>query len=184
MKSPTTTRPPKPPSGALPLPLVNELSRDEFVTLLGEVFEHAPWVAEAAFEAGPFESPDTLHEALVAAMRAASDDQRTALIDGHPELAGKAAAEGGLTAASAEEQAAAGLNACSAEELADIASLNAEYSERFAMPFIMAVKGRTRAQIFSAFRGRLKRSPAVEREEALMQIERIARFRVDALVSR
>jgi 2-oxo-4-hydroxy-4-carboxy-5-ureidoimidazoline decarboxylase len=158
------------------------LDRERFVEWFGGVFEHSPWVAEAAFAAGPFASRGALHAALVRAMRAASREGQLELIRAHPDLAGRAAKRGDLTAASTAEQSSAGLDQCSPEEYARFQALNHAYREKFNFPFIMAVKGRTRAEILAAFGRRLDNAPEAEFDEALEQIAQIARLRLEDLI--
>jgi OHCU decarboxylase len=161
---------------------LQRLERARFVELFGGAFEHAPWVAEAAFDAGPFRSIDALHRAMVEAMRRAPRARQLALIRAHPDLAGRAAVAGELSAASSAEQASAGLDRCTPAEFARLRELNEKYKEKFRFPFIMAVKGRTRAEILAAFEQRLGNSPEAEFGQALDQIARIARLRLDDLV--
>ena len=95
---------------------VNALDRSGFVTALGGVFEYSPWVAEAAWSKRPFADLDALYAAMVAAMRSAPNEAQLALVRAHPELAGKAAIRGELTADSSGEQSSAGLKDCSPKE--------------------------------------------------------------------
>jgi 2-oxo-4-hydroxy-4-carboxy-5-ureidoimidazoline decarboxylase len=159
------------------------LDRARFVEWFGGVFEHSPWVAETAFAAGPFASRGALHAALARAMRTASRARQLDLIRAHPDLAGRAAMRGDLTAASTAEQAGAGLSQCTPEEYARFQTLNRAYREKFGFPFVIAVKGHTRAEILAAFGRRLDNSPEAEFDEALDQIARIARLRLDDLIS-
>ena len=76
---------------------INGLDRVAFVERFGPLFEHSPWVAEAAWQDRPFADREELYEALVAAMYAAPRERKLALIRAHPDLAGKAAIEGTLT---------------------------------------------------------------------------------------
>jgi 2-oxo-4-hydroxy-4-carboxy-5-ureidoimidazoline decarboxylase len=161
---------------------VNALDRESFVAALGGAFEHSPWVAEAAWSMRPFASIDALHAAMLAAMRTASGAAQLALIRAHPELAGKAAIRGELTADSRIEQSGAGLDRCSPTEYARLQELNRAYNDRFGFPFIIAVRGLDRAGILARFGERLERSPSQEFDEALRQIGRIARFRLEALI--
>ena len=158
------------------------LERAQFVELFGGVFEHAPWVAERAFHAGRFHSLEALHGAMVAAMRQAPRERQLALIRAHPDLAGRAAIAGALTAASSAEQASAGLDQCTPAEFERFGELNDKYKEKFGFPFILAVRGTSRAEILAAFERRLGNPPDAEFEEALNQIARIARFRLEDLV--
>ena len=162
---------------------LNRLSPAAFATALGHVFEHSPWVAERAGRKRPFASVGALHETMMATVWAAPAASQMALLRAHPELAGKAALRGELTADSTLEQSGAGLAECSAEELVRLTTLNAEYSAKFGFPFILAVKGYDRAGILREFARRVERDPSVEFEEALKQVARIARARLDALLN-
>jgi len=162
---------------------LNRLSPAAFATALGHVFEHSPWVAERAGRKRPFASVGALHETMMATVWAAPAASQMALLRAHPELAGKAALRGELTADSTLEQSGAGLAECSAEELVRLTTLNAEYNAKFGFPFILAVKGYDRAGILREFARRVERDPSVEFEEALKQVARIARARLDALLN-
>ncbi|WP_340115319.1 2-oxo-4-hydroxy-4-carboxy-5-ureidoimidazoline decarboxylase [Pelagibius sp. 7325] len=159
--------------------------RAAFVARFGGVFEHSPWVAEAAFEAGlpvlPW-TPEGLHAAMVLAMRAGSDEQKRALIAAHPDLAGRLARAGRLTAESSKEQASAGLDMLSDAERQRFTALNEAYKAKFGLPFIMAVKGHTKDKILAAFERRLNNDSAAEFATALKEIEKIALLRLKDLL--
>ena len=161
---------------------LNRLSTAAFVAALGNVFEHSPWVAERASKKRPFQTLDELHETMIAAVWSAPAATQMALLRAHPELAGKAALRGELTTESTLEQSGAGLSNCSAEDLAKLTALNAAYTAKFGFPFILAVKGYDRAGILREFEQRLERDPSLEFEEALKQVARITRFRLEALL--
>lgn len=161
----------------------NALDRTAFVRAFGGIFEHSPWVAERACRKRPFKSIGTLHEAMMATVWEAPAASQMALLRAHPELAGKAALRGELTADSTVEQSGAGLDQCSAEELVRLTTLNAEYSAKFGFPFILAVKGYGRAGILREFARRVELEPSVEFDEALKQVARITRARLDALLN-
>ncbi|MBN9508982.1 MAG: allantoinase PuuE [Alphaproteobacteria bacterium] len=169
-----------PPGGYRP----SRLGRALFVARYGGVVEHSPWVAEATFDAGLGPEADTatgLAAALAAALRAAPHDRQRAVIEVHPDLAGRLARAGDLTFSSAGEQASAGLDRLSAEEVARFTQLNDAYRARFGFPFIMAVKGRGKAEILAAFETRLAHASDAEFAEALRQIEQIARLRLEEM---
>lgn len=163
---------------------VSALERDEFVARLGDIFEHSPWVAERAWARRPFRDVDALHAAMAAAVEGATAAEQLALIRAHPELAGREAAAGTLTAASTGEQKGAGLDRCSAEELARLRGLNAAYRERFGFPFVIAVKGRSRYEIMELIEARLKNDADTEFRTCLGEIAKIGRLRLDALFAR
>ena len=165
---------------------VTSLPRDAFVARFGGVFEHSAWVAEGAYDRGLGPEADTaagLHAAMVAVMRAAPRERQLALINAHPDLAGRLARAGRLTADSSKEQASAGLDMLTDEERSRFEKLNDDYKARFGFPFIMAVKGATKAQILDAFERRLGHDEAQEFATALEQIEKIARLRLDDMLS-
>jgi 2-oxo-4-hydroxy-4-carboxy-5-ureidoimidazoline decarboxylase len=161
---------------------VNALDRAAFVAVLGGVFEHSPWVADAAWSRRPFASRDALHAAMVAAMRSAPEKVQLALVRAHPELADRAALHGELTADSTREQSGAGLTDCSPRELVRLQDLNHAYKLKFGFPFIVAVKGLDRGEIIARFAERLEHDRATEWEGALQQIARIAGFRLEAMI--
>jgi 2-oxo-4-hydroxy-4-carboxy-5-ureidoimidazoline decarboxylase len=168
------------PSPRLSLAALERADRTGFVAALGAIFEHSPWVAEAAFEQRPFGSVAALHGAMVGIVRRAGSERQLALIRAHPELAGAPTVP--LTQASRQEQGSAGLSSAGAEERARFAELNRRYRETFGFPFVMAVKGRGKAEILAAFAERLAQSPEAEFERALQEIARIAALRLEALV--
>lgn len=165
--------------------LPSRMTRPAFVARFGGVWEHSPWIAEGAFDAGLTAAQDTadgLHAAMTVVMRAADEPAKLALIRAHPDLAGKLAAAGRLTAESTGEQASAGLDRLTDAERAEFTRLNDAYKARFGFPFILAVKGRSKGEIRDAFVARLQNDAAAEFAEALRQIERIALLRLKDLL--
>ncbi|WP_225207552.1 2-oxo-4-hydroxy-4-carboxy-5-ureidoimidazoline decarboxylase [Novosphingobium huizhouense] len=140
------------------------------------LFEHSPWV-EASADALP--STGNRHADLMAVVHAASPDEQLALIRAHPELAGKAAIDRTLTAASAAEQASAGLDRLSEAEFARFHALNAAYRERFDFPFIICVRLTDKAGILAAMERRLRNDRETEIATALAQIGEIVRLRLE-----
>ena len=155
-------------------------TKDAFVARFGGVYEHSPWVAERAFDAGPFDSVDALHAAMQRAVRDAHPDEQLALIRAHPELLGRLE-KAELTDASRAEQAAAGLDRCTPEQKARLRALNDAYRARFRFPFIVAVKGLDWAAIIAHLEARLPNHHETELQTALSEIGRIARFRLEDL---
>lgn len=170
-------------AGTITLDALNAASPADFVAALGGVFEHSPWVAEAAAVQRPFASLAALNAALAAALRAVSVERRLAVIRAHPDLAGKAARAGALTAASTAEQAGAGLDRLTEEEFAAFHRLNTAYAARFGFPFIVCVARLTKEFIFKRFSHRLENEKEVEVATALDEICRIAALRLDRAVT-
>lgn len=161
---------------------VDRLSRQDFVDALGSIFEHSPWVAEGVVDQRPFGTIAALHAAMVAIVMAAGPERQLVLLQAHPELAGKLARAGGLTTASAGEQASAGLDRLDAAEIARFDRANETYRARFGFPFIIAVKAqRDRHAILAAIETRAAHDRATELATALAEVAKIARFRLEAL---
>lgn len=155
--------------------------QEAFVSELGGIYEHSPWIAQRAWNQGPFSAVEDLHKALMSVVEQASQEEQLGLICAHPELAGKEAEEGSLTVASTYEQQGAGLNQCSREELDRLRKLNAAYRSKFGFPCVIAVKGLTRYQIMDTMQSRIANSQETEFRDCLEQIFKIAKFRLDAL---
>ncbi|MEE8444479.1 MAG: 2-oxo-4-hydroxy-4-carboxy-5-ureidoimidazoline decarboxylase [Alphaproteobacteria bacterium] len=160
------------------------MNREDFVNRFGGVFEHSPWVAEGAWDASvnPNSTSD-LHARMCAVLQGAEREKQLAVLMAHPDLAGKLAVTGELTADSTAEQASAGLDRCSPAEFEKFQALNAAYREKFRFPFIIAVKGLTRGEILSAFGDRVNNDTETEFATALRQVERIALLRLEQMLS-
>jgi 2-oxo-4-hydroxy-4-carboxy-5-ureidoimidazoline decarboxylase len=167
----------------LSLAALNSSDREAFVGALGHLFEHSPWVAEETYAKRPFASLDRLHDALCATMRAAPHDKQLELIRAHPDLAGRLAQAGRLTAASAMEQSAAGLDQLSSAESAEIQRLNGIYKMRFGFPFIICARLNAKATILAAMLFRVNNTSEAEYSTALSEIAKIARLRLNEAVT-
>lgn len=159
----------------------SEMDLDTFVATFGGIFEHSPWIAKGAhaLELGPTHDTATgVHSALARVFRSASQDQRLAVLKAHPDLAGKLAAAGELTAESTAEQAGAGLDLLTDDERETFQKLNAQYVARHGFPFIIAVKDNDKASILAAFHARIANDSTTEFATACRQVERIAELRL------
>lgn len=162
-------------------PTFSRLSRmdsPDFVTVCGGIFEHSPWIAQEAWKSRPFSSLSDLHEKLIAVVKRASAQQKLDLIKAHPDLVGRLAREGKLTAASTAEQSAAGLTALSAEEIAAFESNNEKYRNKFGFPFIICARQNRKEAILKAFASRLANTRDAEIAAALTEIFKIAQLRL------
>jgi OHCU decarboxylase len=157
---------------------LNQSSRAGFVAALGHLFEHSPWVVEWSEPHRPFASAQALHADLCAGLAQAPRERQLELIRAHPDLAGRLAQLGQLTAASAREQASAGLNQMTAPELAEFSRLNAEYRAKFGFPFVICARLNDRAAIARSLATRLEHAAEAERATALAEIEKIAWLRL------
>ncbi len=169
---------------ALTLEQLNAADAATAVQLLDGLYEHSPWIAEAALAQRPFRSLAHLKYAMVQVLEQAGVQPQLDLIRAHPELAGKAMVSNTLTAESTNEQNKAGLTNCTPEEFAQIQQLNADYNARFGFPFILAVRGPrgtglSKQEIIATFARRLNNHPDFERAEAIRNIHRIAEIRLN-----
>src|SRR5947207_1873172 len=119
---------------------INSLSYERFVEVIGPMFEHSPWIAEITFARRPFNSREELHEALCNTVRGANEQMQLALIRAHPDLVGRAALAGELTASSTSEQASAGLDKLTSDEVAMFQKFNHAYREKFGFPFVICAR--------------------------------------------
>jgi OHCU decarboxylase len=161
---------------------INAMDRAAFVQKFGGIFENSPWVAEKAWERRPFAGLEDMHAAMVAVAKNAPAAQQLALLQSHPDLAGKEAQAGAMTASSVAEQASAGLNALSPAEFAELSGLNAAYKAKFGFPFIIAVRMHTKEGIFFEFKRRLQNDTQTEFANDLQNVYIITRLRLNKLL--
>lgn len=160
------------------------MDKQTFVATFGAVYEHSPWIAEQAYAQGLQSSHNSvagLSQCLANILAASTKAQQLHLINAHPDLAGKAAVEGTLTAESTDEQKSAGIDRCTPEEFARFQAYNQQYKEKFAFPFIKAVKNSHRHEILAAFEERIHNDRETEFQQALREINKIAQFRLSAI---
>ena len=166
---------------------LNSCNAEAFADALAGIYEHSRWIPQRCAAQRPFATAIALKLALQATVRDAGRDAQLALVRAHPELAGKAALAGALTAESSDEQASAGLTHCSAAEFEALTQMNQAYNAKFGFPFILAVKGPdglglSRQAIISTFSRRLQNPADDELRENLRQIGRIAELRLNGLL--
>jgi 2-oxo-4-hydroxy-4-carboxy-5-ureidoimidazoline decarboxylase len=161
---------------------INAMDRAAFVQKFGGIFENSPWVAEKAWDKRPFASLDDMHAAMVAVAKYAPAAMQLTLLQSHPDLAGKEAKAGAMTASSVSEQASAGLNALSHDEMAQISDLNAAYKRKFGFPFIIAVRMHTKEGILFEFNRRLQNDTQTEFANDLQNVYIITRLRLNKLL--
>ncbi len=158
---------------------LNRMDRAAFVTAVGWVFEHSPWVAERAYDSRPFTNLDAMHAAMTMQVERASKAECLALLVAHPDLGTRAR----VSDASTGEQSGAGLDRLTPAEFDELQRLNAAYRERFGFPFLLAVKRSTKYDVLRALQARIEASPEDEYREALRQVYRIARLRLEDLIT-
>jgi OHCU decarboxylase len=183
---------------------LNARSREGFVEAIGWVFESSPWVAERVWRRRPFDSLDALHGAMVAEVASATLEERLTLLRAHPDLgavrlaavrlkpdttgsvrlkADQTLQADQISDASTNEQTRAGLDNLTPPEADRLTALNARYRDKFGFPFLFAVRGATTDAILNAIEKRLMGTHEAEFDEALRQVYRIARFRLEDVLS-
>jgi len=169
-------------AGPVDVASINAMDRAAFVEKFGGIFENSPWVAEKAWEKRPFASLDDMHAAMVTVAKYAPAAMQLALLQSHPDLAGKEAEAGTMTASSVAEQASAGLNALSHAEMVQMSDLNAAYRKKFGFPFIIAVRMHTKEGILFEFNRRLQNDTQTEFANDLQNVYIITRLRLNKLL--
>lgn len=154
------------------------MSQEEFVEVLGAVFEDTPTIARQVWHQRPFADVTQLHQSMVEVVKDMSRDEQLTLIRAHPDLGSKAK----MAQASVQEQAEVGLDRLSPEEYDRFESLNRAYKDKFEIPFIVAVKNHTKTSILEAFERRVENTVDAEMVQAIAEIVEIARFRLVDLV--
>ncbi|ELS05379.1 OHCU decarboxylase [Xenococcus sp. PCC 7305] len=154
------------------------MSQEDFTVALGEIWEETPVIAHKSWQSRPFENIEALYQAMVAIVNDMSEAEQLALINAHPDLGSRVK----MAEASVQEQAGVGLDRLSNEEYQRFQSLNRSYKNKFGFPFIIAVKNHTRESILTNFETRLENSPEQEKQQALAEISKIARFRLNSII--
>ncbi|MBE9192055.1 2-oxo-4-hydroxy-4-carboxy-5-ureidoimidazoline decarboxylase [Gloeocapsopsis crepidinum LEGE 06123] len=157
---------------------LNQMNQDDFVAVLGWIFEDSPWIAQKAWARKPFADVLSLHQSMVDVVCEASDVEKLALICAHPDLGAKAK----MAEASVKEQAGVGLDRLNPEEYDKFNYLNQAYKKKFNFPFIIAVKNHTKESILASFSQRLENSKETELQTVLAEIEKIALFRLQEVI--
>ena len=165
---------------------LKQTCKEQFMQMFGGLYEHSPWIAETVWE--EIQSDDSINIETLAkkfkkTVEGATHKQKLDLLCAHPELAGKAAMQGTLTADSTDEQLRARLDLCSPKEYEKFHELNARYNEKFNFPFIMAVRNSSRAEILLAFEARIDNGITQEFNTALQQVHKIALLRLHAVTT-
>ena len=156
----------------------NKLSKPEFISIFGNVFEKTEWIAEKCYDSKPYNNIDELFLKMMEVFENAEKEKHLEILNAHPHLA----VEKKLTEDSKNEQKNASLNQCNDTEFIEFKKLNEEYKKRFGFPFIIAVKGKNKEEILNSFRQRITNNINSEFEEAKKQVMKIANFRLSEII--
>jgi len=156
----------------------NKLSKAEFISIFGNIFEKTEWIAERCYESKPYNNLDELVSKMMKIFENSEKEKHLKILNSHPDLA----VEKRLTENSKNEQKNASLNQCSDKEFLEFKNLNEEYKKKFGFPFIIAVKGKNKEEILNSFRQRITNNINSEFEEAKKQVKKIASFRLSEII--
>jgi len=156
----------------------NKLSKAEFISIFGNIFEKTEWVAERCYESKPYNNLNELVSKMMKIFENIEKERHLEILNSHPDLA----VEKKLTEDSKNEQKNASLNQCTDEEFVEFKKLNEEYKKKFGFPFIVAVKGKNKEEILNSFRQRITNNINLEFEEAKKQVKKIASFRLGEII--
>tara|TARA_B100001996_G_C18528213_1_gene541951 strand:- start:262 stop:756 length:495 start_codon:yes stop_codon:yes gene_type:complete len=157
---------------------INNLNKSDFLVIFGNIFEKSEWIAEKVFDLKPFKDNKDIFSKIINVYENSEKKIILKILNHHPELV----VEKKLTTNSESEQKNAKLNECTNEEYNEFKKLNIEYKKKFDFPFIIAVKGKNRAEILTSFRERIKNSLDKEFVEAKNQVKKIASFRLEEIL--
>ena len=158
---------------------VNKLSKSDFISIFGNVFEKTEWIAQKSYDSKPYNNFEELSSRMLNIFETASKEKKLKILNDHPDLGNKAKI-GLLTSNSLKEQTSVGLDECTEEEFNEFKKLNNTY-KRFGFPFILAIKGKTKIEILNNFRERVSSNLEMEFDEAIKQVKQIASLRLKEL---
>ena len=164
------------------LEVLNSMDATAFVEQLSQVFEHSPWVVEAASEQRPFTHVKALQATFESSLYGASVEMQLKIIRAHPDLAAKLDTLPKLTQFSQQEQTKAGFAGLPTTTLNAMRESLHSYRERFGHPFILCVTEHSAADVLPILNARLNASPDSERLACLFQIARIGWHRICSII--
>ena len=156
---------------------VNKLSKSDFISIFGNVFEKTTWIAEKVFNLRPFKTYDELSNKFITVFENEKKENHLKILISHPDLA----VEKIMTLESTLEQKKAKLDECTKDELKEFKKLNSEYKIKFKFPFIIAVSDKNKNEILQSFRKRIKNEINQEFSEAINQVKEIASIRIEQI---
>ena len=157
---------------------VNKLSKSDFISIFGNVFEKTEWIAQKSYDLKPYKNFEELFLKMMETFENTNKENHLKILNAHPDLA----VEKKFTKDSKNEQKNASLNQCTDEEFIEFKKLNEEYKKKFGFPFIVAVKGKNKEEILNSFRQRITNNINSEFEEAKKQVKKIANFRLSEII--
>ena len=157
---------------------VNKLSKSDFISIFGNVFEKTEWIAQKSYDLKPYKNFEELFSKMMEVFENIEKEKHLEILNAHTNLA----VEKKLTRDSKNEQKNASLNQCTEKEFLEFKKLNEEYKKKFGFPFIIAVKGKNKEEILNSFRQRIANNINLEFIEAKKQVKKIAIFRLSEII--
>ena len=159
------------------------MEQEKFIKHYGSLYENSPHIALAIYESHRLDtlSPLEILSLMKDYVTKMDHESKMSLILEHPELGIKKGLQNNLTAHSKEEQNRAGLDSLSGSDFNLLSSLNKEYMNKFKFPFIIAVSGLNKEEVFRNIQVRLQNTVEKEFNTALEEIHKIAEIRLKNL---
>jgi len=161
---------------------LNTMPKDQFVALVGPVYQGDPGIALAVAGRRPFPDANALRTALQDVLFSLPREQQVVLMRSYPTLAGEQLSTIDRSDRSFVDQAAAGLTFLGEDENQSFAEVNQAYREKFGIPLIVAAREHTAEQVLEQAVQRLDNSPTQEHAAALLEIAKIANHRLEDVV--
>ena len=162
---------------------INKLEKLEFINIFKNIFEHSDFITQDVEILRPFKNKSDVIDSFLNIFNSLSMEVKINIVKSHPDLGDKLKISEGLTEFSTQEQSGAGLTNCNDEEYKKFHKLNDEFKEKFSIPFIFAIRGKTKSEIFDEFENRLK-SDNIEQEldKSINQVKKIATLRLNEII--
>ena len=157
---------------------INNLSKDEFCNIFGNVFEKTLWITKKAYELKPFLNIESLQKSFLSIYDKCDQNQFIEIFNSHPQLV----IEKIMTDHSEREQSQSNLYSCTKEELEAFTLLNNNYKKKFNFPFIIAIAGLNKKDILDKFRQRINKNFDEEFAEAKIQVRKIGELRLNQIL--
>ncbi|CAL4209184.1 unnamed protein product [Meganyctiphanes norvegica] len=120
---------------------VNGLDYEDFIRVFGNVIENYPLAATFLWYYRPYRDVNQMHDYIsTLARRHLPIEDKKGILRLLPDLAGRLAEAGNLSAESTYEQRTAGLTLLTPNEKQRIRSLNKRYWDRFGFPFVVCAR--------------------------------------------
>ena len=163
---------------------VNNLEEYKFFEIFDNIFEHSDFITKIVEKTRPFKSKEEVIDYFIQTFDSLDQDIKINIIKSHPDLGDKLKIKKGLTNFSQDEQAKAGLAECTDDEFSEFHKLNNSFKIKFNIPFIFAIRDKTKTEVFEEFKSRLK-SDNIQQEldKSLNQVKKIASLRINEIIT-